>query len=660
MRYTFETTVPRYGKDRGWGFADATEAMPPRRVDSGRLYAASGIVWSPGEENGRFRSYKKGATDYDLGGMLFRADLPRGAYEISVECALAPGCMGACGDYMQIAVSGMNPESLQSYEFWDAAQLVRNRHRASWNGAVWTFSFVNSRGFLEIEAEPLHPGTAIGIRSISVREIPVKPGGGRTIYILGDSTAKSYLFEEAPMSGWGQCFFRLTEPGNVRVINYSNGGRSLKTMYTEGRLNDLLLNGKEGDFVLLQSGHNDERSRNDGENPDGERIRFGGGSTEEMYGRFLTEIFLPAIRVRGMHPVLVTPVTRIDGSCADDAAFADSFTGRRFPAVMRRAAKDTNTPLLDLNRKSVEYFNEIGGLAAKAVVIAVEPGESPGKTNSGSYANGNPMNHPDGTHYKEALSHQYCRMAAEEIGRLKGRYESAALLYGLLSAETKEALRENDFSRVFPEVCRDTEAGRGAYYRNQIEKLVQLGVFQKDRDGCFHPKEPCTERIFAEGLQRLWGLPADFGASCGEKTLLRKIAARILYDAYALRFGFGEENKPAYMTRYNDVTISPDDPNYDANIPIGKTAYYPLVSAEHLRDLDGLDRRTAEKIREVYRLGLMRSERGIRRGSLKNGEYFEPEEAVSREKAAKLLYFCFILGQDVRAENHRIKKEEET
>lgn len=94
MRYTFETTVPRYGKDRGWGFADATEAMPPRRVDSGRLYAASGIVWSPGEENGRFRSYKKGATDYDLGGMLFRADLPRGAYEISVECALAPGCMG--------------------------------------------------------------------------------------------------------------------------------------------------------------------------------------------------------------------------------------------------------------------------------------------------------------------------------------------------------------------------------------------------------------------------------------------------------------------------------------------------------------------------------------------------------------------------------------
>src|SRR5699024_4224196 len=129
-------------------------------------------------ENGRFRSYKKGATDYDLGGMLFRADLPRGAYEISVECALAPGCMGACGDYMQIAVSGMNHESLQSYEFWDAAQLVRNRHRASWNGAVWTFSFVNSRGFLEIEAEPLHPGTAIGIRSISVREIPVKPGGG--------------------------------------------------------------------------------------------------------------------------------------------------------------------------------------------------------------------------------------------------------------------------------------------------------------------------------------------------------------------------------------------------------------------------------------------------------------------------------------------------
>lgn len=65
------------------------------------------------------------------------------------------------------------------------------------------------------------------------------------------------------MSAWGQCFYRMVDLSAASVINYSNGGRSLKTMHIEGRFNDMLLSGKKGDFVLLQSGHNDERSRND-------------------------------------------------------------------------------------------------------------------------------------------------------------------------------------------------------------------------------------------------------------------------------------------------------------------------------------------------------------------------------------------------------------
>lgn len=687
-RIGFENGIPVYGENAaGYGFVCKNSAMPVRTVELSELFLQDGAVCVCPADRGQFAGYHHNATDYDLGGMILRIDLEPGACRIEVECT------GGEED-MLLSVSGNHPDKIRDFAFWDAAELVPNKSRARWEGNVWTFDYVHGRPFIEIEAEPLHPGQSVGIRRVTVTPMEQRQAEkGRekpTIFILGDSTAKSYVFEEAPMSAWGQCFYKMIDSEKARVVNYSNGGRSLKTMHVEGRFNDLLLSGKPGDFVLLQSGHNDERSRNEGADPDGEKIRFGGGSTEEMYYRFLTEMFLPAIRARGMRPVLVTPVTRIDGGCGDDTVFRNSFTNRRFPDVMRRAAQNTGTPLLDLNSKSVEYFNEIGAFAARAVVMAMEAGETPGKTNSGSYANGNPMNHPDGTHYKEALSKQYCRMAAEEIGRLRkeclnaqgesgclqkdgSASETIAELYELLFPQVKEALQKQDFSDVFPEVCADTKTGSGAYYRNQIEKMVQLGIFQKNTRGCFRPDDPCTVGEFSEGIRRLWRLPvcaadgvtdaaddgtdaADSGMGTARTPITRKTAACILYDAYMRRFGDGEANKPPYMTDYNGISISPNDPNYDANIPIGETIYYPLVPVERICDLDELSEEERHKIQTVYRLGIMRSEAGIERGTLKNGTLFEPETVMSRAKAAKLLYFCFVLDKDVKVENHRVDR----
>ena len=48
----------------------------------------------------------------------------------------------------------------------------------------------------------------------------------------------------------------------------------------------------------------------------------------------------------------------------------------------------------------------------------VEAGETPGKTNDGSYANGHPSNKVDGTHFKEAMAKQYARMVVTEFARL--------------------------------------------------------------------------------------------------------------------------------------------------------------------------------------------------------------------------------------------------
>lgn len=97
-----------------------------------------------------------------------------------------------------------------------------------------------------------------------------------TIYLAGDSTVKTYD-EEQYIGGWGQFLDEfLTE--DVDVINCANGGRSSRSFINEGRLyniNDSNFNYsfsqnngdsiedviKEGDFLFIQFGHNDDASK---------------------------------------------------------------------------------------------------------------------------------------------------------------------------------------------------------------------------------------------------------------------------------------------------------------------------------------------------------------------------------------------------------------
>ena len=53
----------------------------------------------------------------------------------------------------------------------------------------------------------------------------------------------------------------------------------------------------------------------------------------------------------------------------------------------------------------------------------------------------------------------------------------------------------------------------------------------------------------------------------------------------------------------------------------------------------------------AYELGLLRAEVGIARGRMVNGNLLEPQALVSRAKAAKALYFMWVLAQAPKAEN---------
>ena len=631
--------IPLYDAATGHGFVSATAALPPRLVHTAsiRREAAGYVITEAAVDP------NAGSDHYNNFGMAFRIKAEPGAYVIRVKTT------SDAAD-TTVAVTGMQASRLSQPVSWDAAGRLPNKTMAMAQGRDWTYRYVSGRRFIDIEVEPKKAGVPVGLAEIVLRPIPpqARPAGVLpAIYTLGDSTVKTYTFDEAPMSGWGQVIGRLFDPARVRVVNYSMGGRSFRSAYAEGRLNDLLLTGYAGDVVMIQFGHNDESLD--------ETRRFGRGATEAMYEEMIREVYVPAIRARGMVPVLVTPMSRVNGAQKPGQPYADSFDKRRFPDLMRKLGAELHVPVVDLNARSVEYYNAAGPQAITAMVMSIEAGETPGKTNDDSYANGHPANKIDGTHFKEALARQYARMVVTELARLAGGANPgdpvAARMVAQLRPEVRRAIAANDWSQVYPEIAADIVDGDGAYYRNQIEKLLQLGALHKDAQGRFHPEAPMRTSEFCAALARLMRLPAGLLSGYADGPLSREVMGAILDDAYHATFAA----RPAYMTDYNGKTTLPGSPGYDPNLDTGARGamYYPLVHWTRLLDKGDASPAYADKLRDAYELGLIRSEAGIARGRMVNGRLLEPRAGVTRAKAAKALYFMWVLAQAPKEENQQ-------
>lgn len=698
----FDFTKKNYGiysAETGCGFLTKTASLPERLLCPDKLqFTEEGAVMPPCPE----LAYHRNANDFDFGGLAFRIDVPGpGIYRLEAELSPLSG-------KARIAVNGTHPEQISQEGFWDAACRIPRVHTARWTKLVWSFEYVCGGASLEVEVEPVSPELTLILRQIRVTSLPqAAPGEIPTLYTLGDSTVKSYIYEENLMSAWGQIFDDFFDPAQVKILNYAMGGRSLATLYREGRANDLFLNAHPGDYLLLQSGHNDEARGS----LDGPEARYGRGNTEETFLSRLEHYFIPAAGALGLHLILVTPMTRINGDGTDDqngvlfCGFAKSGS-IDCPGLLRQAAERHGLPLVDLYTDGNEYLESIGGDAAKAIFLSVEAGETAGKTNSGSYANGHPDNKCDGTHYKEALSRQFARLVASSLLRQDLIPEC------FLLPCAREALRTGDDYLLFPEMCPDVQTGRNAYYRNQIEFLVKHGILGKRSDGCFHPLEPVTVAEFAAALPKAMKLKrfpsersltdagrmlspdADFAAmglteensghapESGDNTpspdadfaamdltwknggqpLTREKMALLVYRVFLLCFPVTEVPadpdrpayaKPPYMTDYNGSGIAFDDPNYDPNLTGQSAMYYPLVPWEQLTDRDQITPPCRRAVRECYRLGLIRSENGIARGRMLCGTSFDPLTVVTREKAAKELYFLQTLIHDIREETDK-------
>ncbi|WP_353565326.1 rhamnogalacturonan acetylesterase [Haloferula sargassicola] len=139
------------------------------------------------------------------------------------------------------------------------------------------------------------------------RELP-------TLWIAGDSTVKS----NGALRGWGQEIGAFFDPAKINVVNRAIGGRSSRTFYTEGRWNEILGQIRQGDFVVIQFGHNDVgptdarskfRGSVKGIGDETEEVEKPDGTLETVhsYGWYLKE-YARTAKAKGATVILCSPV----------------------------------------------------------------------------------------------------------------------------------------------------------------------------------------------------------------------------------------------------------------------------------------------------------------------------------------------------------------
>ncbi|MFC9770401.1 MULTISPECIES: rhamnogalacturonan acetylesterase [unclassified Pseudarthrobacter] len=183
------------------------------------------------------------------------------------------------------------------------------------------------------------------------------------ILLAGDSTVANCPTHEYPMSGWGA----QLAPHVYRraaVHNFAKGGASTESFREEGLWTALLGGAGEGDLVLIQFGHNDQKKQH-------LAARTGyAANLRTMVGE---------VRALGAAPVLCTSVERrhFRDAPSSSAGMGDVLEEslEDYPEVVRELGLELGVPVIDLNAWTRELYVRLGREESVALFCHFAPGE---------------------------------------------------------------------------------------------------------------------------------------------------------------------------------------------------------------------------------------------------------------------------------------------
>ena len=187
-------------------------------------------------------------------------------------------------------------------------------------------------------------GDAPRVSKITIDRIENVP----TVFLCGNSTVVDQANE--PYASWGQMVPRFFNE-EVAFANYAESGLTAKTFIGDKRLDKIMTQIKEGDYLLFEFGHNDQKEH------------FSGSGAYYSFAYYLKQ-FIDKARSKGARPILVTPTCRrrFEGGKVKN-------THGDYPQAIRDIAARENLPVIDLQEMTMTMLNAVGEAESKAMYV---------------------------------------------------------------------------------------------------------------------------------------------------------------------------------------------------------------------------------------------------------------------------------------------------
>ena len=207
------------------------------------------------------------------------------------------------------------------------------------------------------------------------------------IWMCGDSTMSIKEKKAYPETGWGMPFVYFWD-STVTVENLAKNGRSTSSFRNEGHWKRVIDEAKDGDYIFIQFGHNDE-------------IPTKKTATTETEFRNNLKQYVAESRSQKAIPVLLTPMARR----SFDSSGRIKDTHKVYAQIIRDVAKEENVVLFDMDKRTQELFQRFGVENSKHLFLHLKPGEHP------NYPEGK----EDNTHFSELGARLVAQLILDEI-----------------------------------------------------------------------------------------------------------------------------------------------------------------------------------------------------------------------------------------------------
>lgn len=278
------------------------------------------------------------------------------------------------------AAHGYGPVLLAGAEM---ISLLKNFYpRLNDNAIQYYTSPQTTKAPIFIVSDPTRPNDIAAGSSRKTSKSPV-------VFLIGDSTVKNGKGQgDGGQWGWGSFFQQFFDTTRISVENHALGGRSSRSFFTEGLWDKVLPGIQEGDYLLIQFGHNDGGSLNTGRaraslNGIGEEsetvIMERNGGPEEVFtfGHYL-RIYIRQAKAHGAKPVVLSPTPNNKFTGGKIKRMTDTYT-----KWAREIAEQENVPFVDLNDITADKCDAMGENKAKLLFI-----DSVHTTEEGAIING--------------------------------------------------------------------------------------------------------------------------------------------------------------------------------------------------------------------------------------------------------------------------------